>query len=286
MTPKVAVCTLVADRRLGEHSQAIPHKLDYPNMVYYVNAETNLLDTPGEILKLDEQVAEIYPENYYLDLWNVRSEWITFPKGDQDQARLVPICLGRNMCRMFAASQGAEWLLFLDSDVVVPPDSIQKLLEIAYDPETGEVIHRIVGGVVPGRGVHSNSTDLKTWISWARQQTAGGNILKQLPGYYVYWMQAPQKMALSGKVFDTAVVQHSTMGFVLTHRSVYERLGFTSIESDDLYTDPEGQTNVGLSEDPAFGIYSNAWMGVEWIIRLDLLAEHLGELRANETAQF
>lgn len=285
MTPRVAVCTLTANRRLGEHSAAIPHHLDYPNMVYYVNFQ----NTNGPVeksLNLENQVEALYPGRYYFDFWTVDSKWMTTPKFDQDQARLVPICMARNMARMFAASQDAEWLLFLDSDVVVPPDSIQRLLEVAVNAETGEIEHYIIGGVVPGRGVHSNSGKLTDWINWAREKTVGGKILKQLPGYYVFWMHSPYKTYLNGRVAELAVVQHATMGFVMIHRDVYERLGFTSIATDRYYTDPEGVTNVGLSEDPAFGIYANTYMNAKWVVRLDLLAEHLGDLYADATAQF
>jgi len=39
-----------------------------------------------------------------------------------------PFDMARNTCCMRALESGAEWLFFLDSDVIPPPDAVQKLL--------------------------------------------------------------------------------------------------------------------------------------------------------------
>jgi glycosyltransferase involved in cell wall biosynthesis len=47
-----------------------------------------------------------------------------------NQTRLIRICEGRNLITEFALRSRAEWVLFVDADIVIPPDTIIKLLEI------------------------------------------------------------------------------------------------------------------------------------------------------------
>lgn len=54
--------------------------------------------------------------------------------------RLDYICEGRNIAMTKALRAGAEWLLFLDVDLVPQEDSIEKLLEVDYP---------VIGGDVP-----------------------------------------------------------------------------------------------------------------------------------------
>ena len=71
---------------------------------------------------------------------------------DQDQnSRLTPICIARNMCMDYAQQLDADWILFVDSDVMIPEDTKQKLF---YDKP---ITPRLMGGLVPGRGVHSSA---------------------------------------------------------------------------------------------------------------------------------
>jgi hypothetical protein len=46
--------------------------------------------------------------------------------------RLVRICEGRNLVSEFGLRSGAEWLLFADADIVLPPDVLVKLLEVKH----------------------------------------------------------------------------------------------------------------------------------------------------------
>jgi hypothetical protein len=46
--------------------------------------------------------------------------------------RLIRICEGRNLVIEFAIRTGAEWILFVDADLIVPPNVIVKLLEVGH----------------------------------------------------------------------------------------------------------------------------------------------------------
>jgi hypothetical protein len=82
------------------------------------------------------------------DMWEVASTWQNAPAYDQDQARLEPICIARNMARAYAIATGATHLLFVDADVVVHPDGLERLLALDVP---------LCGGYVPGRGAHNHT---------------------------------------------------------------------------------------------------------------------------------
>lgn len=276
--PSVAVCTITADRRLEKHSGAIPHVFNYPGpMWYYVNVQTNhlLSDSYSCLEALSAKIATSHGVRAYIDEWHIESTWRPQPRFDQDQARLWAICAARNFCVDFAQYKRADWLLFLDSDVVVPADSIQKLMEIAY--YGGKIRHYVVGGCVPGRGDHSGGE----YIFWPNQPTS-----------IMYRPFGSEK--LTNEVVEVVRVQHATMGFVMIHKNVFNWLRFGPVTDNHWYTDRSGVTPGSLSEDPAFGIvlrylfsqlkeYGSAY---EWIVRLDLKAKHVGPLDRAEAAQF
>lgn len=62
--------------------------------------------------------------------------------------RLTRICMGRNLITEYACRVAASHILFLDSDLSVPGDSIEKLLEVDAP---------IVGGDVPTYCLHGPS---------------------------------------------------------------------------------------------------------------------------------
>jgi len=82
------------------------------------------------------------------DICAITSSWHTPPQYDQDQARLSRIIIARNMAIEYAIFRQATHLLFVDSDVVIHPGGVQKLLELNKP---------ISGGVVPGRGEHRHA---------------------------------------------------------------------------------------------------------------------------------
>ena len=46
--------------------------------------------------------------------------------------RLIRICEGRNLITEFALRTRADWVLFIDADIVVPPDVLVKLIEVDH----------------------------------------------------------------------------------------------------------------------------------------------------------
>jgi hypothetical protein len=55
------------------------------------------------------------------------------------------------MCLDFAQQGGFDWILFVDSDVMIPSNTKEKLFNCKVD-------FKIRSGIVPGRGVHSSAT--------------------------------------------------------------------------------------------------------------------------------
>lgn len=110
----------------------------------YLNIET---DDPARYKWL---VGEGWGDWVWIDFWQWSNEWI--PTRDHDQAqgaRLPRICVARNMAMEFARHhRDCTHLLFIDSDVLVPPDTIPRLMAHNKD---------IVGGSVPGRGAHASA---------------------------------------------------------------------------------------------------------------------------------
>ncbi len=89
-----------------------------------------------------------YGKHLQWDLWNVYSSWLTKRQFDQDNdARLSPIITARNMALDYAYKMDASHILFVDSDVIIRPDGLKRLLRIDKP---------LVGGNVPGRGAHSH----------------------------------------------------------------------------------------------------------------------------------
>lgn len=143
----IVVSTLLCDRKRGSEMSALPAmlRLEPPEGVelrYYVNCET------GDVgaWQASHAALEQSGRAYDCDYWQRASTWSKAPAYDQDQARLEPICVARNMARAYAVAMGASHLLFIDADVVVQPDGLRRLL--AHDV-------RLIGGLVPGRGAHA-----------------------------------------------------------------------------------------------------------------------------------
>lgn len=85
----------------------------------------------------------------YLQNWEAWGAGFNQRQFDQDQhARLTPICIARNMCLDFAQQGGYDWILFVDSDVMIPSNTREKLFNCKVD-------FKIRSGIVPGRGIHS-----------------------------------------------------------------------------------------------------------------------------------
>lgn len=146
MKPKVLVCVLHCDRK--HHNRLVPLEsianLQYDNFEVYYNIETKQPDNWKDLITLS------YPKfkKLWYDFWNYESNWWKKPEFDQDQARLVPIVRGRNDAIECALDVNADYILFVDSDMIIPPHTITRLMS-----------HNLpmVGGLVKGRNDHKSA---------------------------------------------------------------------------------------------------------------------------------
>lgn len=144
----VVVATLMCDRKRHSEMVGLPAMLQLRgDCSFYVNYETGLADELslwGQSMRALR--ASGCPHDW--DEWECLGTWRKAPRFDQDQARLEPICIARNMARSYAIATGATHLLFVDADVVVQPDGLERLLALDVP---------LCGGYVPGRGAHKHA---------------------------------------------------------------------------------------------------------------------------------
>lgn len=87
----------------------------------------------------------------YFQMWRAVGSGFNERKFDQDQSsRLTRICVARNMVMDFFQQTDYDYLLFVDSDVLIPEDAFEKLFSTHYPMS-------VLSGLVPGRGVHSHA---------------------------------------------------------------------------------------------------------------------------------
>ena len=86
----------------------------------------------------------------HIQIWTI-NEWDETPRQfDQDQGyRLPRIVTARNMCIDFAIKHDYDWLFFVDSDVLIPENTMELLFE-SND-------FKLKSGLVHGRGAHSGA---------------------------------------------------------------------------------------------------------------------------------
>lgn len=188
----ILVSTLMCDRK--KHFQESIFNtlkaLTYQDKVLYFNIETiDLNNFQWLVNALAESGLQ-----YHYDIWQAVSSWCKKPEFDQDQARLVPIVNGRNMTISAATCLAASHIFQVDSDVIVPPDSIERLLALN---------HPICGGLVPGRGAHS----------------------------HVFYQSQDSPKHVSDNVIDVA---HGTCGFMMITRDIFTRLRFRMGPSNEV----------------------------------------------------
>lgn len=128
--------------------------------------------------------------------------------------RSMELAHARNTATAAFLASDSDWLLWWDSDIGAEPDALEKLLAVA-DPETAP----IVGGLCFIEGDYSHdfrgglrSSLAPTLYDWAWIEPHSG-----MPGTY--------KM-VARKEFTNEVtrVGATGCGFLLTHRSVYEKI--------------------------------------------------------------
>lgn len=182
----ILVSTLLCDRKKHFQTTALEtHKqLTYQDCISYFNIETENPDA-----NFSELLGKSLPDSglqYHVDIWQMVSTWCPKPQFDQDQARLVPIVTARNMTIAAATCLGVSHIFQVDADVIVPPDSIERLLALN---------HPICGGMVPGRGDHR----------------------------HVFYQSGDTPTMISDDVIEVA---HGTCGFMLISRDVFTRLRY------------------------------------------------------------
>lgn len=205
-TPKILVACLHCDRKA--HNQLVPHQsiaaLTYSNKVIYYNIETEDRQTFAPLFDAIESQTELA---IHTDTWQFASSWWRKPAFDQDQQRLVPICMARNMCTEAALGLHCEYLMFVDGDMTVAPDTVERFLETA-----NKYNRPVVFGHVQGRNDHKHA-----------EYVFGG------------------KHGLVELGDGVVELHHGNIGFALIHRSVFEKLRFrhgphitdNSLQSDD-----------------------------------------------------
>lgn len=149
----IVVATLFCDRKHRSEMVALPHMLKLRgDCAFYANYETDPLNaddsdwTGGWSKSGAALIASGRP--FAFDFWTRYSNWHARDDRDQDQSRLEGICIARNMARTYALSVNASHLMFVDADVIVQPDGLERLLALN---------HPLCGGYVPGRGAHASA---------------------------------------------------------------------------------------------------------------------------------
>lgn len=207
-----------------------------------ISQEHKLLETTYKSL------CELNPSlQVNIDWWEWHSsfgaDWRKRPKFDQDQARLASIVTARSMCIEFAMQTECTHLLFIDADIVPPLDIIPKLLEVGHDS---------VGGLVHGRGAHSDCQ-------------------------YVFG----EKRRYHQNGYELIEAEHGNIGYTLLSRKLIENIRFRYGVSKY----PDGREHM-ISDDPAFHLDAFIKFGHWMTIRTDVIGRHLGQLKTEETAQF
>lgn len=242
----ILTSTLLCDRKKSSAMVAVPRLLEltHPDVCIYLNIETeNLEENFGDLMALLEKSGR----PYHYDVWHSRSSWSQKPRFDQDQARLHPIMIGRNMSIQAAQGIGATHLLQVDADVVVPRDSIERLLTMNRP---------LVGGMVRGRGAHSG-------ITYGKAAT-----YDLTPGLPAHWRE----------------MEYCTCGFVLIARELFDLLKYRSgphnrVKSSMLSEDPAFGTD-------AHDVWKMPWWTVDTTLWAEHWDDPEKPLRHDEVAQF
>lgn len=135
--------------------------------------------------------------------------------------RSMELSHARNTAAAAFLSSEADWLLWIDSDIGFPADTVEKLLSVA-DPETAP----IVGGLcfIEGDYTHDMRGGLRsslapTLYDWAWVEPKSG-----MPGAYKMITRTDWPKDTVTRVGATGC------GLLLTHRSVYEKIAYWSQE--------------------------------------------------------
>lgn len=237
---KIIAATLLCDRKAGCQTVALPAITRLRGVCrLYVNIQTDghvSYRAAEDLLAEQEGAGQGLP--FCIERWH-RSGWEGSEfEEDRDQRRLLGITTARNMAIDYALYQGAEWLLFVDADVVPESDGVFRLLAL------GE---RLCGGLVPGRGEHAG----------LRYVFPSGLADPRLP----------DDVEDRGDRFRCGF---GTAGYMLIHHTVFSQLRFRF--------NPLARAGcVAISEDPAYCLDA-VRLGLTdgFYVAKDAPAKHLG----------
>lgn len=251
----IAVCTLGCSRKRDAiHSWDTLAQLsgDYE---LYINWELQgtYFTESDDLSLLDEVYSKLVDfRNIYIDTWKWHTSfgtqpWRKKPAFDQDQARLASIVTARNMCIEFAIQRAHSHLLFIDADIKPPLDIIPKMLEVAGAGEDA------VCGFVNGRGVHASCS-------------------------YVFGSKGMETIAGT----QCQRVEHANIGFTMLSARLFNQIRFRYGVTEY----PDGRGTYSISDDPAFHLDAFIKFRKWPVIRMDVVGQHIGDLKANEVSQF
>lgn len=149
------VATITCDRKSYSHAGIMSNAEQAgDNIFHYLNVQTDPFSVTHmqaygrcEKWKMLGDLPGIDLGQWAIDMWGSYSSWHKKPSYDQDQSRLFPIVIARNMALSYARHIEADAILFIDSDVQAPADTLKRLLATEQS---------IVGALIPGRGAHSH----------------------------------------------------------------------------------------------------------------------------------
>lgn len=252
----VAVCTLGCTRKKDDiHSWNRLAELDGDYRLY-VNWELqhvgeNRYDFGTDLGFLDNLEHEISQfHNVDIDYWNWRSV-----EGRNGWRRLP--AFDQDQARLSSivtarnmcveyAMQTNASHLLFVDADIIPPKDVI--------PKLLEVGEDAVGGLVYGRGVHSACP----YIFGEKRRFKCGN-----PPY------------------ELVEVEHGNIGFMMISRKLFENIRFRYGTSRY----PDGREHM-ISDDPAFHLDAFIKFGKWPVIRMDVVGQHVGDLKKEETSQF
>ena len=148
---KIIAAVLLCDKKKASQMVAIPHIANIPRIDrLYINVQSNY--SPEEFKREYAQLINYLEteclKQWDIDVWRNNSSWQEKQRYNQDQKRLIPIASSRNMAIDYAmCHEDCTHLLFVDDDVIIEKNGLDNLLSLNLD---------ICGGLVSGRGAHSN----------------------------------------------------------------------------------------------------------------------------------
>lgn len=220
---KVLVATVWDKRKMYCQRQVMEANfhLSYPNKELYSNCQV----TPEEMME-GGWFADPVTYSRYSDVWTINSSWLGAHTTDQDNTtRVPPIVTARNMAIDCAIANKFDYIFFVDADVVVPKDAIQKLLLLKES---------LCGGLVPGRGAHSHA-----------YYTFGPNPVPMneftLAGRFGYRLEGDPIICCD----------HGTAGCMLVHSGVFDFVRFRYGHSRQFWRRPRPYYEM-MAEDACF----------------------------------